>query len=78
MSEIKFYSDEFTVSKDYHFVLERRKRLLSEVIPKKATVYNTLITTYGLRRNEYSGDFTTILFTSVLLNICIFSKILCI
>ena len=57
MCEIKFYSDEFAVDKAYHLIVERRKRLLREVIPKKSVVHSTLITTYGLKHNEYYGDF---------------------
>ena len=60
MCEIKFYSDEFVVNKDYHFVLERRRNLLNGMLPKKATTYSTLITTYGLKHNEYYGDFINI------------------
>jgi len=61
MCEIKFYSDEFAVDKEYHFVLERRKKLLREIIPVKSVVHSTLITTYGLKRNEYSGDFVSVI-----------------
>ena len=61
MCEMKFYSEEFTVNKDYHFVLERRKRLLHEHIAKKATVHNTLITTFGLRKTEYFSDFVHVI-----------------
>ena len=57
MCEIKFYSEDFAVDKDYHMILERRKRLLREVIPKKSVIHNTLITTYGLKHNEYYSDF---------------------
>ena len=60
MCEIKFYNDEFTVNKDYHLTLVRRRNMLREMIPRKSTVHNTLITTYGLRRNEYYGDFVRI------------------
>ena len=60
MCEIKFYNDEFAVDKDYHFVLERRKRLLYEIIPKRTSIHSTLITTYGLKYNEYSGDFINV------------------
>ena len=60
MCEIKFYSEDFAVNKDYHFILERRRRLLNELIPKKSTIYNTLITSYGLKHNEYFGDFVNI------------------
>lgn len=58
MCEIKFYSDEFAVNKDYHFTLVRRNNMLREMVPKKVAIHNTLITTYGLKHNEYYGDFT--------------------
>jgi len=61
MCEIKFYSDEFAVNKEYHLILERRKKMLREIIPAKSVVHSTLITTYGLKRNEYSGDFVSII-----------------
>ena len=61
MCEVKFYSEECTVNKDYHFVLERRRRLLREHISKKATVHNTLITTFGIRHTEYYSDFVDII-----------------
>lgn len=57
MCEIKFYNDEFAVDKDYHFALVRRRNLLLEKVPKRAAIHNTLITTYGLKRNEYYSDF---------------------
>ena len=57
MCEVKFCNDEFAIDKDYHFTLVRRKNLLSEMIPKRAVIHNTLITTYGLKRNEYCSDF---------------------
>ena len=61
MCEAKFCNDEFSVDKDYHFTLVRRRNLLMERIPKRAVIHNTLITTYGLKRNEYSGDFTQVI-----------------
>ena len=57
MCEVKFYSDEFVADKDCHFALVRRERLLREIIPKKASIHNTLITTFGLKHVEYFGDF---------------------
>ncbi len=57
MCEMKFYSEEFSVGKDYHETLVKRQNLLSTMIPKKSVVHRTLITTYGLTYNEYSGDF---------------------
>ncbi|MBR1938271.1 MAG: ATP-binding protein [Spirochaetales bacterium] len=57
MCEIKFYSEEFSIGKEYHETLIKRQSLLSSLIPKKSVVHGTLITTYGLTYNEYSGDF---------------------
>lgn len=57
MCEMKFYSDEFTADKECHLALARRERLLREILPKKVSIHNTLITTFGLRRAEYFGDF---------------------
>jgi len=60
MCEVKFYSKEFEVDKDYHLVLENRKTLLRDVISKKATIHSTLITTYGLKKKGYWSDFVNV------------------
>ena len=60
MCEIKFYSDEFTVDRDYDRILRHRRELLSKSISKKQVIHSTLITTYGLKYNQYSGAFTSI------------------
>ena len=57
MCEMKFYSGEYTVDKSYHSTLVNRQNLLSSLISKKSIVHGTLVTTYGLTYNEYSGDF---------------------
>ena len=57
MCEIKFYSDEFIVNKSYYRTIMNRQAALSEIIPKKKSVHNILISTYGLKYNEYSGIF---------------------
>ena len=59
MCEAKFYSDEFVADKNCHFALVRRERLLREIVPKKASIQNTLITTFGLKQVEYFGDFAS-------------------
>ena len=38
--------------------LLRRQEILLEKVSPKMSVYQTLITTYGLNRNEYSSVFT--------------------
>ena len=57
MCEIKFYSDEFVVNRDYYRTIMRRQELLSAEVPKKTAIHSTLITTFGLVYNEYSGIF---------------------
>ena len=61
MCEMKFYSDEFVVDKSYHRVLVHRQNLLSEQIPRKMIIHPTLISTYGIKYNEYFGDFVKVL-----------------
>ena len=56
--EIKFYSEEFSVDKSYYMKLMHRQNLLRKMIPRKSSVYLTLIPTYGLNRNEYWSIFT--------------------
>lgn len=57
MCEMKFYGEEFTVSKSYYQKLNQRKKSLSERIAKRQIIHSTLVTTYGLKYNEYSGAF---------------------
>ncbi|MBP5420437.1 MAG: ATP-binding protein [Bacteroidales bacterium] len=57
MCEMKFYSEDFSVSKDYHKKLVHRANVLVEHLPRKTVIHNVLITTYGLTYNEYSSDF---------------------
>ncbi|MBP3198631.1 MAG: hypothetical protein J6N21_16725 [Butyrivibrio sp.] len=60
MCEIKYYSNDFSVDKDYYRTMLRRSETLSKLVPKKCAVYGTLITTFGLKENEYSGVFTNV------------------
>lgn len=38
-----------------------RQNILLENISKKSAIHTTLVTTYGLKYNEYSGDFTNVI-----------------
>ncbi|MDO4512380.1 MAG: ATP-binding protein [Bacteroidales bacterium] len=60
MCEMKFYADDFTITKAYHQKLMNRERLLMERLPKRTVIHSTLITTCGLTYNEYSDDFTNV------------------
>lgn len=57
MCEIKFYNDDFVVNKEYFRTIQRRIEMLREKISPKISIYSTLITTYGLKKNEYSSAF---------------------
>ena len=61
MCEMKFYNEEFTVSKQYHSTLVHRLNTLSGMIPKRKAIHSTLITTFGLTQNEYCGDFQQVI-----------------
>lgn len=54
MCESKFYSSEYVVNKGYYRTLINRQGLLEKEINAGKAIHNTLITTYGLKYNEYS------------------------
>ena len=61
MCEMKFCNEEFAVDKSYHRTLVHRQNLLSERIPRRSVIHPTLISTYGIKYNEYSSDFVKVL-----------------
>ncbi len=61
MCELKFYRGEFEVDKKYYKTLLQRQEILSEMISSKKVVHSTLITTFGLKQNEYSSGFTNVI-----------------
>lgn len=61
MCEMKFYSDEFAVDKAYDKLLRNRQTILYEKLPKKSVIHNTLVTTYGIKDNEYKWSFDNVI-----------------
>ena len=61
LCEMKFYSDEFANNKEGHLSLVRKEDALSGFLKKKQIIRNTLITTYGLKYNEYSSDYISVI-----------------
>ena len=57
MCEIKFISEDFVVDKSYYRILLSRPERIREMVSKKMSIHSTLITTFGLKHNEYSGAF---------------------
>lgn len=49
------------MDKNYYAVILRRQEILAEEVSQKAAIHSTLITTFGLLRNEYSGVFTNVI-----------------
>ena len=56
--EIKFSAKPYAVNKEYYHLLLHRHELLRDSVPRRKTVLNTLISTFGLVYNEYSGIFS--------------------
>ena len=61
LCEIKFYGNDFVQTKESHRNLLNKQALLEKEISPKMIIHNTLITTYGLKYNEYSGDFDNVI-----------------
>lgn len=61
MCEIKFYGGDYTVTKEYYRTILRRQEMLLEKVSPKKSIHSTLITTFGLTHNEYSGAFTNVI-----------------
>lgn len=61
LCEMKFLKDKFTINKSYDEKLRSRTQMLIDRLPKRATVHLTLITSYGLKYNEYSGEIQKLL-----------------
>ena len=57
----KFYNEDFAVSGEYYKKIASRVNKIHEALPKKYAVHSTLITTYGLAYNEYSGAFQQVI-----------------
>jgi len=56
LCEMKFASDVYSINKEYSMRLrEKRTAFLHETGTRKAA-HTTLVTTYGLKRNEYSAE----------------------
>jgi len=56
LCEMKFASDEYAIDKAYSLKLrEKRAAFLAETSTRKAA-HTTLVTTFGLKRNEYSAE----------------------
>ncbi len=56
LCEIKFYDDQLTISKVYAQVLKRKKNCFKEKTGTRKTLFTTMITTYGVKKDKYYMD----------------------
>lgn len=61
LCEMKFYSSIYAQTKESHLNLINKSNILTKYIKKKQTLRNVLITTYGLKQNEYQWDYTHVI-----------------
>lgn len=55
LCEIKYSQDEYTVTKEYEANLRKKMQVFKEATATKKTIQFMMITTYGVKRNEYSS-----------------------
>lgn len=55
LCEMKFSIDKFTINKTYHENLRREISVFREVTATRKAIFLTMLTTYGLEENAYSG-----------------------
>ena len=60
LCEMKFTRGDFEVTKSYNKTLLERMERVQEIVGDKKTVMSVLVTTYGLKRNEYAARFDKI------------------
>ena len=66
LCEIKFYSEEFTITKSYAKQLRNKKSIFKGISKTKKHVFLTMITTFGLKENQYSQEIDNSLTMDVL------------
>ena len=59
--EMKFYNKEFVNDKDYHFNIMNKIDRVRSLTGSKIDIYLSLITTFGLTRNQYYSDFSNVI-----------------
>lgn len=56
LCEMKFYNTTYTISKDYYQKLKAKVSAVQTNIAKRKNVFLVLITTFGIKENEYSSE----------------------
>lgn len=56
LCEMKYADKEYAITKDYDAVLRNKRGTFIEETQTRKTIHTTMITTYGMKRNEYWGN----------------------
>ena len=56
LCEMKFYNDEWTLTKTDANKLRQRRSRFQAISKTKKTIFNTIVTTYGIKSNSYSYE----------------------
>jgi AAA+ ATPase superfamily predicted ATPase len=70
LCELKFYNQEFTISKKYKEELINKKTEFSKDMSTRKNLFTTMVTTYGVKRNTHSDEVMDIEVTMT----CLFQK----
>lgn len=53
LCEIKYSQDEYSITKEYKQILENKKRLFKLITKTRCQVFLTMISTFGIRKNDH-------------------------
>lgn len=56
LREMKFSNTDYTITKDYYQKLKIKRSAVQANIAKRKNVFLVLITTFGIKENEYSKE----------------------
>jgi len=56
LCEMKYAKDEYTITKEYDDELRRRYAIFADATKTKKAIHTTMITTFGVKRNQYWGN----------------------
>jgi hypothetical protein len=56
LCEIKFYNDKLLINKEMDMDLRHKKQVFKDETKTRKAVHTTIISTYGIKQNSYSGN----------------------
>ena len=56
LCESKFYTTEFVIDKSYAKILQQKREIFNERVKPGKTLFLTMITTFGVKENDYFDE----------------------